>query len=102
MFGAYAIFPAFSLFTASQSRGSPRDFIIWSYGSHPFFYSNDTDVKTFMGAHVFLGANDSQVDLVADKYSQDPAAVSFPAKSPETTRLSFIRVLHSVPEILAP
>ena len=102
MFDAYTIFPAFSLFTASQSRGSPRDFIIWAYGSNPFSYSNDTDVKSFMGAHVFLGANDSQVDLVADKYSQDPAAVRFPAQSPETIRLSSPRVLHSEPETLAP
>ena len=101
MFGAYTIFLAFSLFTASQSCRSLRNFIIWSYGSNPFFYSNDTDVKTFIGAHVFLGANDSQVDSVADKYSQDPAAVSFTAQSPKTIRLSSPRVLHSEPETSA-
>ena len=28
-----------------------------------------------MKAHVFPGATDAQVDLVADKYSQDPAEV---------------------------
>ena len=54
-----------------------------------------------MGAHVFLGANDAQVDSVADKYSQDPAAVSFIAQPPKTIRLSSPRVLHSEPETSA-
>ena len=34
-----------------------------------------------MGAHVFLGATDAQVDSVANEYSQDPAAASSPALS---------------------
>ena len=48
----------------------------------PSFYSTDADVKAFMGAHVFLGATDAQVDSVANEYSHwDPAAVSSPARS---------------------
>jgi hypothetical protein len=64
-----------SVFTASQSCGSPRRLITQSRSSN-HSYSTDANVKTFMGAHVFLGASETQVDSVADKYSQDPAAVS--------------------------
>ena len=37
-----------------------------------------------MSAHLYPGATDAQVDSVADKYSQDPAAVSY-RKPSETT-----------------
>ncbi|KAF9789721.1 Alpha/Beta hydrolase protein [Thelephora terrestris] len=38
--------------------------------------TTDAEVKAFMKAHLFLGATDAQVDLLASKYSQDPAAGS--------------------------
>ena len=76
-FGANTtVFLASSLCTASQSRGFSHRLIIYSFGFNPSFRSTDADVKTFMGAHVFLGATDAQVDSVANEYSQDPAAVS--------------------------
>jgi len=37
-----------------------------------------------MKAHLYPGATDAQVDLIADKYSQDPVAVSYPARLPKT------------------
>jgi hypothetical protein len=39
------------------------------------FRRTDADVKAFLKAHLFRGANDAQVDSVADEYSEDPAAV---------------------------
>ena len=41
------------------------------------YQSTDADIKAFLKAHLYQGATDAQVDLVASKYSQDPAAVSY-------------------------
>ena len=40
------------------------------------FESTDTDLKNFLKAHLYKGATDDQIDSIADKYPQDPAAVS--------------------------
>ena len=60
------------------------------------------DVKTFLKVGLYLGATDAQVNSVADRYPQDPAAVSYLTSSPKITpRPSPPRVLHSAPETAA-
>ena len=45
-----------------------------------FFFSlqrTDADARAFLKANLFPGTTDAQVDSIADKYSQDPAAVGY-------------------------
>lgn len=48
------------------------------------FQRTDADVKAFLKAHLYQGATDTQIDSIADKYSQDPAAVSYLTYLPKT------------------
>jgi len=59
--------------------------------------TTDADIKAFLKEHFYRGATDAQVDLVASKYPQDPAAGSpfdtgnLSALTPEFKRLAAIQ-----------
>jgi len=69
------VFLASSLCLANRLRGSPQRINTCAPGFNLLFSSTDADVKAYMKEHLYLGITDAQVDSIADKYSEDPAAV---------------------------
>ena len=70
-------FPASFHSIVNRLRKSFRRFIIRPRRLNLPVQRNDTSLKAFLKAHLYIGATDAQVDSVADKYSQDPAAVRY-------------------------